>query len=93
MKFPAFWTEFEELINPNRIRMKNVDRIKDIVVNLIDGGPNRLQIVSDYDRTISKQYDHHKDHISSFGNFFVYFLNKYLNLKKRIFFEKILRIL
>lgn len=61
-----------------RIRIpENVNRIID---NFIIGGYEKLQVVSDFDKTITKQHENGKAHFSSFGkdllifnlNFFLY---------------------
>lgn len=41
-----------ELRNPN-VRIKNLNHVENILSNLVHGGKQRLQIVSDFDRTIS----------------------------------------
>lgn len=41
-----------ELKNPN-VRIKNLNQVELILSNLIHGGKQRLQVVSDFDRTIS----------------------------------------
>lgn len=45
-------------LRSNTVRIKNINQVELILSNLIHGGKQRLQIVSDFDRTISLcQYD------------------------------------
>lgn len=43
---------------------ENVNRI---IENFIIGGYDKLQVVSDFDKTITKQHENGKSYLSSFG--------------------------
>lgn len=58
--------EIKELQN-GRVYIKNKNVVNQLISELIQGGPNKLQVVSDFDRTITKQYEHGKEYVSSFG--------------------------
>lgn len=61
-----FISTIKELNNPN-VHIKDKDRVNGILKSIIEGGTKRLQVVSDFDRTITKQHEDGKTHISSFG--------------------------
>lgn len=61
-------TQIKEL-NTSKVHVKDKDRVNKLIRDIIDGGPTKLQIVSDFDRTITKQHENGKKHISSFGMF------------------------
>ncbi|CAH1159801.1 unnamed protein product [Phaedon cochleariae] len=56
-------------LNGNQVFMKSTEQVNKIIHNLIDGGCGKLQVVSDFDKTITKQHENGKLHISSFGMF------------------------
>ncbi|XP_060530323.1 7-methylguanosine phosphate-specific 5'-nucleotidase [Cylas formicarius] len=57
------------LLTKNTVRMKNPNHVNEILNNLIIGGIQRLQVVSDFDRTITKQHENGIPHLSSFAIF------------------------
>lgn len=59
-------TEITEL-NQNNVHIKDPENVNKILQKLIFGGYDRLQIVSDFDKTITKQHENGKAHLSSFG--------------------------
>ncbi|KAJ8975223.1 hypothetical protein NQ317_014527 [Molorchus minor] len=63
-----FKLEIEEL-NRRNVHIKDIDRVKKIISELISGGVEKLQIVSDFDKTITKQHENGKKHLSSFQMF------------------------
>ncbi|KAJ8919361.1 hypothetical protein NQ315_016453 [Exocentrus adspersus] len=66
--------EINEL-NKNHVHIKDVDRVNKIIHGFISGGPNKLHVLSDFDKTITKQHENGKLHLTSFGMF-----NKYPSL-------------
>lgn len=58
--------ELDEL-NQSHVHIKDPCKVNEIIHSLIKGGCKRLQIVSDFDRTITKQHENGKMHLSSFG--------------------------
>lgn len=59
-------SEIAELRGP-KVHMKDRENVNRIINELVRGGAAKLQIVSDFDRTITKQHENGKMHISSFG--------------------------
>jgi len=53
----------------SKVHINNHEKVNQILNDLIQGGTKRLQVVSDFDRTITKQHENGKTHISSFGMF------------------------
>jgi hypothetical protein len=51
------------------VKMKNPDYVELILSNLIHGGPQRLQVISDFDRTLSTCTYNGKVSLTSNGNF------------------------
>ncbi|CAG9856400.1 unnamed protein product [Phyllotreta striolata] len=49
--------------------VNNPELVNEKLANLIQGGFHKLQVVSDFDKTITKQHQNGKIHISSFGMF------------------------
>lgn len=47
-----FFLKIPELENTN-VRIKNLNHVEKVISNLIRGGKLRLQVISDFDRTIS----------------------------------------
>ncbi|XP_018336753.1 7-methylguanosine phosphate-specific 5'-nucleotidase [Agrilus planipennis] len=66
--FPDYIANIEELQAPH-VYIKNTDRLNNIIHQLVQGGNEGLQIVSDFDKTITKQHENGKNHLSSFGMF------------------------
>ncbi|KAK4887340.1 hypothetical protein RN001_003611 [Aquatica leii] len=60
--------EISELNNP-KVHIKNKERVNSLIHDIISDGHSNLQIVSDFDRTITKQHENGKLHLSSFGMF------------------------
>lgn len=58
--------EISEL-NQKHVYIKNPDNVNKIIENFIIGGYDKLQVVSDFDKTITKQHENGKPHLSSFG--------------------------
>lgn len=54
-------------LNERHVHIKDIDRVNKIIHELITGGPNKLHILSDFDKTITKQHENGKLHLSSFG--------------------------
>lgn len=51
----------------DNVHIKNEEKLKEIMVNMCKSGIKRLQIVSDFDKTITKQHENGVPHMSSFG--------------------------
>ncbi|XP_071447519.1 7-methylguanosine phosphate-specific 5'-nucleotidase [Hetaerina americana] len=51
------------------VRMKNSEKVKSIINKLIVGGKDMLQVISDFDYTLTKQHENGKRCLSSFGIF------------------------
>ncbi|KAF5270052.1 hypothetical protein FQA39_LY08464 [Lamprigera yunnana] len=60
--------EIEEL-NSSKVHIKNKDQVNELIKEIISSGYQNLQIVSDFDRTITKHHDNGKTHLSSFAMF------------------------
>lgn len=61
-------TEIQPLTN-KAVHMKNRDRVNCILNKLVQGGANKLQVLYDFDRTITKQHMNGNQQMSSFGIF------------------------
>lgn len=59
-------SEIKEL-GCKHVHIKNKDAVNKLINEIVKGGPNKLQVVSDFDRTLTKQYEEGKDYHSSFG--------------------------
>lgn len=57
-----------ELARTN-VHIKNKELVNQKIKNLIEGGFDKLQVVSDFDKTLTKQHQNGKMHLSSFGIF------------------------
>lgn len=57
--------EIAELKRPN-VHIKNPEELEVKLNGLINGGVDKLQVVSDFDQTITKQHENGKRHMSSF---------------------------
>ncbi|XP_030767267.1 7-methylguanosine phosphate-specific 5'-nucleotidase isoform X2 [Sitophilus oryzae] len=57
------------VLTKNHVKIKNPDRVNDILSNMIKGGVSKVQIVSDFDRTITKQHQDGVPHLSTFAMF------------------------
>lgn len=55
-------------LSRDHVKIKNPDRLNEILNDMIKGGVDQLQVVSDFDRTITKQHENGVPHLSSFGN-------------------------
>lgn len=51
----------------SRCHIKDAQRVNALIAQLVRGGCPRLLVVSDFDRTITKQHENGKTHVSSFG--------------------------
>lgn len=65
--------EIKEL-QSSHVYIKSKDVVNKLINDIVNGGPNKLQVVSDFDRTITKQYEDGKEYFSSFGIFSVYLI-------------------
>ncbi|XP_051172523.1 7-methylguanosine phosphate-specific 5'-nucleotidase-like [Leptopilina boulardi] len=54
---------------PNLSRISNPTNVLKKINNIISDGPGKLQVVTDFDLTLTKQHVDGKDHLSSFGIF------------------------
>lgn len=54
-------------LNGKHVHIKNKDQLITKINVLISDGANNLQIVSDFDMTLTKQHKNGKKHVSSFG--------------------------
>lgn len=66
MKMTITFDDIQEL-NQKHVYIKDRDSVIKIINNLIEDGVNNLQIVSDYDMTLTKQHDNGYQHVTSFG--------------------------
>ncbi|KAF5308276.1 hypothetical protein FQR65_LT06269 [Abscondita terminalis] len=57
------------VLNNPKVHIKNKERVNNLINDIISDGHTNLQIVSDFDRTITKQHENGKMHLSSFGMF------------------------
>lgn len=55
------------VFNQKHVHIKDRVRLNKLLNKIIDGGVNNLQIVFDFDRTITKQHEDGKEFLSSFG--------------------------
>ncbi|KAK5644107.1 hypothetical protein RI129_007952 [Pyrocoelia pectoralis] len=60
--------EIKEL-NSSKVHIKNKDHVNNLIHDIISKGHKNLQVVSDFDRTITRQHENGKVHLSSFGMF------------------------
>ncbi|XP_044749086.1 7-methylguanosine phosphate-specific 5'-nucleotidase [Coccinella septempunctata] len=58
-----------KLLNRVNVHIKDKTRVNEILGKIVEGGFKQLQIVSDFDQTITKQHENGKKHLSSFGIF------------------------
>lgn len=61
-----YTNEISELTQKH-VYIKNPEYVNKIIENFIIGGYHKLQVVSDFDKTITKQHENGKPHLSSFG--------------------------
>ncbi|GLV37298.1 cytosolic 5'-nucleotidase IIIB [Carabus blaptoides fortunei] len=54
-------------LNAKHVHIKNKDEVINKINLLITGGKDSLQVVSDYDMTLTKQHENGKQHVTSFG--------------------------
>lgn len=66
MKMTVTIEDLNILKAPN-VYMKNQDSVLKKINCLVEDGVDSLQIVSDYDLTLTKQHENGKQHITSFG--------------------------
>lgn len=66
MKMTLTLDDIQELKASN-VHIKNRDTVISIINCLIEGGSDNLQVVSDYDLTLTKQHDNGYQHVTSFG--------------------------
>lgn len=60
--------EIKEL-NSSKVHIKNKHHVNNLIHDIISMGHKSLQVVSDFDRTITRQHENGKVHLSSFGMF------------------------
>ncbi|KAL3266058.1 hypothetical protein HHI36_010245 [Cryptolaemus montrouzieri] len=58
-----------KILSRLNVHMKDKKRVNDLLNKIVEGGFKKLQIVSDFDQTITKQHENGKKHLSSFGIF------------------------
>lgn len=58
------------VFNRRNVHIKDRDRLNKLLNKIIDGGVDSLQVVFDFDRTITKQHEEGKELLSSFGTTF-----------------------
>lgn len=56
-----------KLLNRVNVHIKDKTRVNELLGKIVEGGFKQLQIVSDFDQTITKQHENGKKHLSSFG--------------------------
>lgn len=55
-----------DVLLKNSVRMRDRDRVEQMINRLAEGGKEKLQIISDFDRTLTKQHMDGKPMLSSF---------------------------
>lgn len=58
-----------EILNKSYVHIKDKTKVNDILNKIVQGGFKQLQVVTDFDQTITKQHENGKTHLSSFGIF------------------------
>ncbi|KDR22681.1 7-methylguanosine phosphate-specific 5'-nucleotidase [Zootermopsis nevadensis] len=58
--------KLENILLRNSVRIHDKLRVQNMIMSLIDGGREKLQIISDFDRTLTKQHVDGKPTMSSF---------------------------
>ncbi|KAK9876559.1 hypothetical protein WA026_013935 [Henosepilachna vigintioctopunctata] len=58
-----------KLLSRSNLHVKDTKRVNDLLNKIVEGGFKQLQVVSDFDQTITKQHENGKKHLSSFGIF------------------------
>ncbi|KAF5308265.1 hypothetical protein FQR65_LT06258 [Abscondita terminalis] len=64
-----FSSELLKELNSTKVYIKDKENVNKIIQNIISDGKDKLQVISDFDRTLTKQHENGKPHISSFGLF------------------------
>lgn len=57
------------VLSKQHVHIKDKIRINQLLNKIIDGGRTKLQVVFDFDRTLTKQHENGKVYQSSFGKF------------------------
>ncbi|KAH1027824.1 hypothetical protein HUJ05_001261 [Dendroctonus ponderosae] len=57
------------ILHRSNVHIKNKDKLNEILNNIARGGLRKLQVVSDFDKTITKQHEDGIPHLSSFAMF------------------------
>ncbi|KAL1509658.1 hypothetical protein ABEB36_004364 [Hypothenemus hampei] len=57
------------ILSKRNVQIKNKDKLNDMLLNISKGGLKKLQIVFDFDKTITKQHEDGVPHLSSFAIF------------------------
>ncbi|KAJ9588141.1 hypothetical protein L9F63_018499 [Diploptera punctata] len=55
-----------EALLKDKVRMRDRDRVEQMINRLAEGGKEKLQMISDFDRTLTKQHMDGKPMLSSF---------------------------
>lgn len=55
------------VFNRKNVHIKDKTRLNKLLNKIINGGADNLQIVFDFDRTLTKQHEDGKEFLSSFG--------------------------
>ncbi|XP_057340681.1 7-methylguanosine phosphate-specific 5'-nucleotidase [Microplitis mediator] len=58
------------ILSGENVKIRDIDNVINKIKKIRNDGPNKLQIVTDFDRTITKQHVNGKEVLSSFGIFF-----------------------
>nr|XP_023030478.1 7-methylguanosine phosphate-specific 5'-nucleotidase [Leptinotarsa decemlineata] len=56
-------------LTKSNVYIRDPDKVNETIERLIDGGCDKLQVVSDFDKTITKQHENGKIYASSFAMF------------------------
>lgn len=60
--------EIEEL-NKDKVHIQNRETVNDLISKIVKRGTGSLQIVSDFDKTLTKHHESGKRYLSSFGKY------------------------
>ncbi|XP_034939841.1 7-methylguanosine phosphate-specific 5'-nucleotidase [Chelonus insularis] len=70
MKPEILFNDIPECLNRENVYIRNKDDVLRKIKKIQEDGPEKLQVVTDFDRTVTKQHVDGKDVLSSFGIFF-----------------------
>ncbi|KAG8237157.1 hypothetical protein J437_LFUL011206 [Ladona fulva] len=78
-----------DYLQNEKVRMKDRDKVEELINILVSGGKERLQVISDFDMTLTKQHENGNRCITSFGIFeFSHHLPPNYREKSRALFNK-----